>query len=874
MAGTGKRGQKLERSGVSRGEERGFGGRGRKPPRSGIDFVDRHGSSIHSIATEGVRGRGAPLPHLDQIQKLFGHHDIRQVQAFTNASARRASRAIGAEAYASGSKIAFSRQPSLHTAAHEAAHVIQQRAGVHLKGGVGVIGDEYEQHADEVASRVVQGRSVESLLTEFAPSSRSQRASTSAVQGAWISRHKEKHILYRYWRQSEEDEEDMDPGWYVRTDEEEAWGRDNVTAGERDVTSTLPSGDELLPGPVDSHTSRYDPSNIEVPEHSQRVKRKIEKAALQESNLSEELEAKVREYGGKLKTSHTVYRWGEYEYEKNYVAHNGFRLGNVNFGSAQYGPGLYVASTPYGSASYATEKDGTCIQIKIPSGAFYLDYSQTKMTSKYSREHKKFKRRQVFSGSERKTIQDNSRFPQVLTIGQKSGWATIRDDRLDLEIDFYQPSPKEYAKVAPHLQKMGECAGYTAIQIINRQLGNPIHLPPKDELLSLYINQPKMKRQKLQDYIQKINKFHFVPFLLSNNGLDFDGALSEFLGTFKKPGTPRYQKYFASVEPTLRVWSKNPFALSSEDFDKVVKKPFDAALKGYSSDRERQKSQGWRQRMRMGFSKGDKEAKLGQFGRRLGEFKSFLTTVHASHSDLAGEDLDTHQGIKVGSHYGILAKGADKEVRDRVVGETMMQGVSSVGRRSTPQAIIMMGLPGSGKSTAIKKVAPDLHNYVVADPDDAKEGLPEYQEGIKSGNVAIADKVHPESKEIVGRVVEESKRSRKNVIYDTTGTGVRHTLIRDLKTAGYHVKLVYVHVSFKTAKSRVKERERSTGRGVPISVMNNVHQALRTSLYGLASMADHVYLYDNSSKTIALAWDGAGAAATTKKLRAELDKLS
>src|SRR6185503_888478 len=71
--------------------------------------------------------------------------------------------------------------PDLHTAAHEAAHVVQQRAGVQLKGGVGEAGDPYERHADAVASLVVQGASAESLLDQFAgPSAGPATASAGA----------------------------------------------------------------------------------------------------------------------------------------------------------------------------------------------------------------------------------------------------------------------------------------------------------------------------------------------------------------------------------------------------------------------------------------------------------------------------------------------------------------------------------------------------------------------------------------------------------------------------------------------------------------------------------------------------------------------
>jgi hypothetical protein len=71
---------------------------------------------------------------------------------------------MGAEAFATGHHVAFAGAPSLFTAAHEAAHVVQQRAGVQLDGGVGRAGDVYERQADAVAEAVVQGRSAQALL--------------------------------------------------------------------------------------------------------------------------------------------------------------------------------------------------------------------------------------------------------------------------------------------------------------------------------------------------------------------------------------------------------------------------------------------------------------------------------------------------------------------------------------------------------------------------------------------------------------------------------------------------------------------------------------------------------------------------------------
>jgi hypothetical protein len=152
---------------------------------------------VHQTAAQGVTGSGHRLPHHDTIQKAFGSHILRDVQAYTGPAAAAASRAIGAEAYASGKRVAFaSSSPSLHTAAHEAAHVIQQQAGVQLLGGVGAVGDRYERHADAVADAVVAGRSAKALLDEHVGSSAGggaptqltplvQRASIAWPAGGW-----------------------------------------------------------------------------------------------------------------------------------------------------------------------------------------------------------------------------------------------------------------------------------------------------------------------------------------------------------------------------------------------------------------------------------------------------------------------------------------------------------------------------------------------------------------------------------------------------------------------------------------------------------------------------------------------------------------
>ncbi len=122
---------------------------------------------VHEAAAHGIASGGGAMPHGGAIQQAFGAHDVSGIQAHTGGAAKEANQAMGAEAYATGNHIAFGQSPDLHTAAHEAAHVIQQEHGVSLSGGVGKVGDAYENHADKVADAVVSGKSAEPILNEM-----------------------------------------------------------------------------------------------------------------------------------------------------------------------------------------------------------------------------------------------------------------------------------------------------------------------------------------------------------------------------------------------------------------------------------------------------------------------------------------------------------------------------------------------------------------------------------------------------------------------------------------------------------------------------------------------------------------------------------
>jgi len=146
-----------------------------EPPEQEVD-LDRArehdeeangGESLLDAARRIAAGGGAPLPHLEPIQKAFGRHGVAEVQAHVGGEAAELARRLGSPGFTYGQHVGFAGAPDLHLAAHEAAHVVQQRSGAQVPGGVGRAGDAFELHADAVADRVVAGTSAEPLLEPF-----------------------------------------------------------------------------------------------------------------------------------------------------------------------------------------------------------------------------------------------------------------------------------------------------------------------------------------------------------------------------------------------------------------------------------------------------------------------------------------------------------------------------------------------------------------------------------------------------------------------------------------------------------------------------------------------------------------------------------
>ena len=117
-------------------------------------------------AMHGTMGPQGAIPHVEAIQRAFGPYEISDAKAVVGGPAQEANEAFKTPAYAAGGRAAFGQAPDLRTAAHEATHILQHRAG-RSPGGFDGPSSPQERHADAVADRVASGQSAVDLLSSM-----------------------------------------------------------------------------------------------------------------------------------------------------------------------------------------------------------------------------------------------------------------------------------------------------------------------------------------------------------------------------------------------------------------------------------------------------------------------------------------------------------------------------------------------------------------------------------------------------------------------------------------------------------------------------------------------------------------------------------
>lgn len=188
---------------------------------------------------------------------------------------------------------------------------------------------------------------------------------------------------------------------------------------------------------------------------------------------------------------------------------------------------------------------------------------------------------------------------------------------------------------------------------------------------------------------------------------------------------------------------------------------------------------------------------------------------------------------------------ARKAMHNRIVAK-FTESVAPAGPDETPVAYVMMGGPGSGKSSITKGI--DRSEFVNMDSDEVKGHIPEYHLARAAQDKQAAAVVHAESSEIAKRIRDHAIERRKPLIMDGTGKDAKKYAeqIDRLKSKGYHVIVLMPHISKTEGLARVKERAEKTGRYVPDKVVKAAYDTIPGNFERLARLADEAKLYDNS----------------------------
>jgi len=162
-------------------------------------------------------------------------------------------------------------------------------------------------------------------------------------------------------------------------------------------------------------------------------------------------------------------------------------------------------------------------------------------------------------------------------------------------------------------------------------------------------------------------------------------------------------------------------------------------------------------------------------------------------------------------------RGVWSEERDRLhrrIAEDMYARAADVPNEG--KAIFLGGLPGAGKTTALREhFGGAADRYMVINPDDIKEELarrgavPDVPGHSELSPLERAPLVHAESARISLLLASLAYRDRKNVVWDVTmgRRGYISQDIADLEDAGYdRIDGIFIDVPLSVSRRRVAER--------------------------------------------------------------------
>ena len=157
------------------------------------------------------------------------------------------------------------------------------------------------------------------------------------------------------------------------------------------------------------------------------------------------------------------------------------------------------------------------------------------------------------------------------------------------------------------------------------------------------------------------------------------------------------------------------------------------------------------------------------------------------------------------------------------------------------KAVILLGQPAAGKSSVANPIARYL-KAIIADSDEAKKILPEYQGGIG------ANAVHTESALMNNDIIQMALEKGDNIVVPSTGGNLKtvEKVITLLKDKGYDVTIGNVNVTATNAMIRMIRRFIAKGRLIPLAVMKEIGEKPKINYDNVKGKVDGYFELDNN----------------------------
>jgi dephospho-CoA kinase len=217
----------------------------------------------------------------------------------------------------------------------------------------------------------------------------------------------------------------------------------------------------------------------------------------------------------------------------------------------------------------------------------------------------------------------------------------------------------------------------------------------------------------------------------------------------------------------------------------------------------------------------------------------------------------------------IVEFGEATEERKKLYDEIFLQYFGPLSKaipETSPQAILLMGGPASGKST-IRAAIPDLQTFIILDSDEVKEKLPEYHDLIQEGNINASAIVHEESSYITKELRDYAVDNHYNILFDGVGSNIRSysALVKTLIEGRYAVRIIMVDAGPEIALMRSRMRKRR----VPFSVLQFAYSCDRVR--DNAKLLLKQYNVDGTivnsyAEPTSVIWDRTGGSETTNDI--------